>query len=211
MNNVLKRITLVTLLALVPPLCPAASATGGGRHGPGHRRACGVIGQSFEGALFRVDAASGNRTRVSDFGNPAQGPTGRGPLGLDLEAGGTVLVTAYRAGTDSKGALFRVDRLSGQRTLLSDFGDAGQGVLGEDPSGVAAGGNWATQIAAFAFHRASSPGPTSGSPKPTPRSGHGRSQPHLHRHGDQQRTRYGHRRRCHRHAPCRRHLRFGYA
>ncbi len=35
------------------------------------------------------------------------------------------------------GALFRVDPSSGTRTLLSDFGNAGQGPTGIDPLGVA--------------------------------------------------------------------------
>ena len=71
------------------------------------------------GALFRVDAASGDRSLVSDFGNSAQGPKGN-PAGLALEGGGTVLVIDFNTGTDSRGALFRVDATSGNRTLVSD-------------------------------------------------------------------------------------------
>ena len=97
-------------------------------------------GTGNAGALFRVDAASGIRSLVSDFGNAAQGPQGVGPRGLALEAGGTVLVIDNDAGTGVRGALFRVDAASGVRVLLSDFGDGVQGVLGVNPSGVAVGG-----------------------------------------------------------------------
>ena len=93
-------------------------------------------GTDILGALLRVDAA-GNRTLVSDFGNAAQGPLGSAPFGLALEAAGTVLVIDDTAGTGNAGVLFRVDRVSGQRTVVSDFGNAGQGDLGVEPVGVA--------------------------------------------------------------------------
>ena len=93
-------------------------------------------GTGAHGALFRVDAASGNRNLVSDFGNAAQGPLGASPFGLALEAAGTVLVIDFEARGRVAGALFRVDRLSGQRAMLSDFGNGVQGVLGVNPAGV---------------------------------------------------------------------------
>ena len=94
-------------------------------------------GSGAAGALFRVDPASGNRSLVSDFGNPAQGPLGSDPSGLALEASGTVLVIDKDAGTDFGGALFRVDPASGNRSLVSNFANAGQGPLGSNPSGLA--------------------------------------------------------------------------
>ncbi len=94
-------------------------------------------GATHNGALFRVDAASGFRGLVSDFASAAQGPLGRTPFGLTLEAAGTVLVIDDEAGTNNAGALFRVDRLTGRRTLVSDFGNAAQGALGVHPSSVA--------------------------------------------------------------------------
>ena len=97
-------------------------------------------GTSGNGALFRVDAASGVRSLVSDFGNAAQGSLGADPAGLALEAGGTAGVIDPNAGTGNAGALFRVDAASGVRAVLSDFGDGVQGVLGVNPSGVAVGG-----------------------------------------------------------------------
>ena len=91
----------------------------------------------FNGALFRVDPASGNRSLISDFGNAAQGPLGAEPFGLALEAGGTVLVSDEGAGTGgSTVALFRVDPASGNRSLVSDFGNAAQGPQGVEPRGL---------------------------------------------------------------------------
>ena len=48
---------------------------------------------------------------------------------------GDILVIDGSAGTSSKGALFSVDP-SGNRTIISDFGNAAQGALGSFPSGV---------------------------------------------------------------------------
>ena len=89
------------------------------------------------GALFRVDPTTGTRTLLSDFGNAGQGPLGDEPVGVALEAGGAILVIDRGAGTGTLGALFRVDPTTGTRTLLSDFGNAGQGPLGNDLFGVA--------------------------------------------------------------------------
>ena len=89
------------------------------------------------GALFRVDPASGDRSLVSDFGNRAQGPLGAAPVGLVLEAGGTVLVIDIDSGTGFNGVLFRVDAITGNRSLASDFGNATQGPLVAAPRGLA--------------------------------------------------------------------------
>jgi hypothetical protein len=57
---------------------------------------------------------------VSDFGVGAnQGDT---PESVAIEANGQILVAAHGAGTNFKGALFRVDPLTGVRTIVSDFG-----------------------------------------------------------------------------------------
>jgi alkylation response protein AidB-like acyl-CoA dehydrogenase len=56
---------------------------------------------------------------------------------------GDLLVTDIRAGSDPEGdgdgngAVFRVDPATGTRTILSDFGNAAQGRLGQDVEGVA--------------------------------------------------------------------------
>jgi hypothetical protein len=94
-------------------------------------------GTDARGGLFRVDPVTGIRTLLSDFGNAAQGPLGRDPLGVVAEATGTILVVDEDTGTNDRGVLFHVDPVSGARTLLSDFGDPAQGPLGSDPMDVA--------------------------------------------------------------------------
>jgi hypothetical protein len=94
-------------------------------------------GTSAAGALFTVDPATGSRTILSDFGNPAQGPTGANPIGLAIEASGTLLVIDGEAGTGGNGALFTVDPTTGSRTILSDFGNLAQGPTGANPIGLA--------------------------------------------------------------------------
>jgi hypothetical protein len=94
-------------------------------------------GMDKRGALFRVDSETGTRTLLSDFGSAELGPLGFNPLGVAVESSGQILLTDADAGTDFRGALFRVDPASGARKLLSDFGDAAMGPLGRGPFGVA--------------------------------------------------------------------------
>ena len=95
------------------------------------------MGSGTPGKLFRVDPVTGNRTLLSDFANAAQGPLGLDPNGVAVERSGAILVVDQNVGAGFPGALFRVDPLTGNRTLLSDFGNAAQGPLGVDPVGVA--------------------------------------------------------------------------
>jgi len=96
------------------------------------------------GALLTV-SSNGTRTAFSDFGNAAQGPIGSGslggmawvPSGLLGLGGGTLAVTDAFAGSNGAGALFAVNPSNGQRTILSDFGNASQGPVGKTPVGVA--------------------------------------------------------------------------
>src|SRR5262245_58692624 len=81
-------------------------------------------GTGLAGALFTVDAVTGSRTILSDFGDATQGPSGENPVGLALDVTGTILVADQSAGTNHQGALFTVDPATGSRTILSDFGDA---------------------------------------------------------------------------------------
>ncbi len=90
-------------------------------------------GTGGQGALFRVDPLSGARTVLSDFGIGAN--PGDNPFGVAVEPNGTILVVDSTAGTGGRGALFRIDPLSGARTLLSDFGSGAN--PGRDPVGVA--------------------------------------------------------------------------
>ena len=98
-------------------------------------------GTNFRGALFRVDAVSGNRTVLTDFGNALQGQPGASPLDVSVEADGKILVLDPSGGTNFKGMLFRVDPVTGQRLPLSDFGATNKGPLGDFPSGVAVEAN----------------------------------------------------------------------
>jgi sugar lactone lactonase YvrE len=95
-----------------------------------------AAGTNAWGLLVRVDPETGARVLVSDFGDSSQGPPGQ-PQGLAIEADGSILVTDQFGGTSGRGALFRVDPQSGARIRLSDFGNSGQGALGQDPFGVA--------------------------------------------------------------------------
>ncbi len=98
---------------------------------------CNNLSGSSGGLLFRIDPETGQRTVLSDFGDPAQGGLARFPSGVTVEASGTILVTAPFAGSAAGGALYRVDPVSGQRTFLSDFGNAAQGPTGTLLRGVA--------------------------------------------------------------------------
>jgi hypothetical protein len=89
-----------------------------------------------------VDDTFGFRTVLSDFGDSTQGPLGVDPQGVAVEASGTLLVVDSEAGTNGKGLLFRVDPVTGVRTVLTDFGNPDQGqILGENPRGVAVDGS----------------------------------------------------------------------
>jgi hypothetical protein len=92
-------------------------------------------GNGYSPGLFEVNALTGTRTRISDFNNPSLGPTGLSPMGVAIDANGFILVVDSLAGTDcfgfgGCGALFRVDRSTGVRTMISDFGNPAQGPLG---------------------------------------------------------------------------------
>jgi sugar lactone lactonase YvrE len=83
---------------------------------------------SIQGALFRVDPTTGARTVLSDFDSGANQGV-EGPHGVAVEASGQILATDYDAGTNGQGALFRIDPITGVRTILSDFGSgANQGI-----------------------------------------------------------------------------------
>ncbi len=94
----------------------------------------GTLGR---GALVRVKPNDGTRTILSDFGDAAQGPRGQGPVGVAREPGGTILVSTGLGLTSLNGVLFRVEAATGERTLISEFGNASQGPLGVSPTGVA--------------------------------------------------------------------------
>lgn len=92
-------------------------------------------GPDSEGVLFIVDLGTGKREIISDFSDPSQGPTGRNPFGIALKDQRTAIIATD--GGDNPGLIFSVDLISGNRTVISDFGDPSQGPLGEDPIGLA--------------------------------------------------------------------------
>ena len=94
-------------------------------------------GTGSAGVLFTVDPATGARMILSDFGHAAQGPTGTSPVDLVLNAAGTILVVDQDVGTAGAGALFTVNPATGNRAILSDFGDPIKGPTGVNPDGVA--------------------------------------------------------------------------
>lgn len=81
-------------------------------------------------ALFRVDAATGSRAIISDFGDASQGPLGA--AGLAIEHSGDFLVVGL-----DRTALVRVSRSTGARVVVSDFSDPAQGPVFEGGPGVA--------------------------------------------------------------------------
>lgn len=90
-----------------------------------------------DGLLFRVNLTTGDRQVISDFGDAGQGPLGEDPNGVTLEDSNNALVTDRDGGTSDRGQLFRVNLSTGDRQVVSDFGDAGQGTLGFNPTDVA--------------------------------------------------------------------------
>ncbi|WP_168787365.1 hypothetical protein [Paraburkholderia aromaticivorans] len=80
--------------------------------------------------LLRIDPSTGNRVVLSDFDNAAQGPLGSRLSGVALEARtGRIIVGAGNPASRAADPtlLFRIDPQTGQRTLLSNSGDAHQG------------------------------------------------------------------------------------
>lgn len=80
-------------------------------------------GQIPGGTLFRVDPATGQRTVVSDFTDPNQGPLSFAELSdVAVTSAGAILVLDASGGSENGlGALLSVDPATGQRTTVSDF------------------------------------------------------------------------------------------
>jgi hypothetical protein len=92
------------------------------------------------GALFTVDIQTGARSVLSDFCDAGQGPlgggTGSSPQGIALLPSGDILVAYTGNGANNAGTLMQVNRNSGQRTILTEFGSAAQGATGSGPMDV---------------------------------------------------------------------------
>lgn len=82
-------------------------------------------GMNVRGALILVDPETGQRTELSDFGDPAQGPLGLAPGSVAVDIEGRIFVTDLFAGEPNfdGSALFEVDPETGHRTLLSNFSE----------------------------------------------------------------------------------------
>ncbi len=102
-------------------------------------------GTDDRGLLFHVNSLLGLRTIVSDFGDPAQGPLGDLPQGIALFSNGDLYVVD-RDAPNSSGGLFRVDLDNGNRTLVSDLSDNGQGPTASNPFDVAEGSDGAIYV-----------------------------------------------------------------
>jgi hypothetical protein len=81
------------------------------------------------GAIFRVDPATGQRTMLTDNGSATQGFTGYNALGVQVGVGGTIFESGCSAAAGSLPpvAICSVDRTTGVRTVVSNFGNAAQG------------------------------------------------------------------------------------
>ena len=77
--------------------------------------------------LFRINPITGNRTILSDFGNPAQGPVCAYLFGLGVELSGNIIVGAQGAFNSAISDLFRVNPKTGNRVVLSDSTNPRQG------------------------------------------------------------------------------------
>lgn len=100
-------------------------------------------GTEDRGMLLVLDTATGLRTALSDFGNPAQGTVGMNMRRICLVDGDLVVADPF------VGLLFRVDPTTGQREVLSDFNDEGQGPPDGSIHGVAPGPGGSILVTAF--------------------------------------------------------------
>ena len=95
-----------------------------------------AAGTGGAGALFRVHPQTGARDLVSDFGDVLQGPLATDSFQVAVGVAGEIYLSNAIVGTRAHGAVFQVDAGTGQRLLLSDFGDVSQGTAGESPFGI---------------------------------------------------------------------------
>lgn len=94
-------------------------------------------GTDGRGALVKVDAVTGVRTLLSDFGDPSQGtPLGATVSGVTVDASGNYVVLDRTGGSNGRSLIVRVDAATGHRTLVSDLGDATQGPISANPEAV---------------------------------------------------------------------------
>ena len=95
-----------------------------------------VHGDYQESALIRIERATGIRTIVSNLYDPTQGPAlvSPPPIGVVVEQSGHIVIGGVIAASedpfDWAWVLLRIDAVSGQRTIVSNFNDPMQGFTG---------------------------------------------------------------------------------
>jgi len=88
-------------------------------------------GTNSRGELFSL-AANGDRSVVTDFGDPTKGTLGLDPEGLAINFDGTILVVNGDINESNLGnTIIRVNPFTGDRTLVSDLK-----ILGPEPTAV---------------------------------------------------------------------------
>ena len=93
-------------------------------------------GTDLDGLLFSINETNGVRAVVSDFHDASQGALGMEPGALVALDENTLLVLDLAAGNQFFPALMSIDVTTGERQLVSDFGDSQQGPLGRYAAGI---------------------------------------------------------------------------
>ena len=89
------------------------------------------------GSVFRWDPITKMHSLLTKYGDAAQGSVSSfRPKGVAVGTNGTIFVSPC-PGTGGAGAICTVDRVTGVRTIFSDFGNATQGSLGAGPHSLA--------------------------------------------------------------------------
>ncbi|MFL9913722.1 NHL repeat-containing protein [Paraburkholderia sp. RL17-337-BIB-A] len=99
-----------------------------------------ITGAGGQSAIYRVNPVTGYRTLLSDFTNPAQGADVVDlsfSVGLAVERSGQILANSGGSIYAPRNLLLRINPITGNRTLLSDFDSPQQGTLGVFLKGLA--------------------------------------------------------------------------
>jgi hypothetical protein len=82
-----------------------------------------LIADQLANAVMVIDPQTGYRTILSDFNNPEQGPLAFALTGVVVDAKGQIFVTdLFSSPSGAGGLLFRLDSNTGNRIIVSDFG-----------------------------------------------------------------------------------------
>lgn len=86
------------------------------------------------GGLYKVDRNTRNRTLLSDFSSPIQGPTGANAIEVTVDNSGNLYVLDSEAG--GSGQIFQINPTTGLRTVIHDFSDSDLGTTAIKPIGI---------------------------------------------------------------------------